>query len=48
MSTAEQKKKKPIVWLKLISGPGDIKHQVIIEMIEAIKKEKRREEHGQR
>ena len=46
MSTAEQKKKKPIVWLKFISGPGDIKHQVIIETIEAIKKEKWREEHG--
>ena len=48
MSTAEQKKKKkPIVWLKFISGPGDIKHQVITEMIEAVKKEKHREEHGE-
>ena len=47
MSTAEQKKKKLIVWLKFISGPGDIKHQVIIEIIEGIKKEKRREEHGE-
>ena len=47
MSTAEQEKKKLIMWLKFISGPGDIKHQVITEMIEAVKKEKHQEEHGE-
>ena len=47
MSTAEQKKKIPIVWLKFTLGPGDIKHQVIIETIEAIRKEKHQEEHGE-
>ena len=35
------------MWLKFISGPGEIKHQVIIEMMEVIKKEKRWEELGE-
>ena len=47
MSTAEQKKKKMIVWLKFIPGPGDIEHQVIIEMMEVIKKKKHREKYGE-
>ena len=47
MSTAEQKKKNPIVWLKFILGPGEIRHQVIMEMMEVIKKEKQWEEHGE-
>lgn len=43
MSTAEQQKE--ILWLKFISGPGNVKHQVITETMEAMKKGKHQQEH---